>query len=260
MVKNTLKDSVYDAVVEVTPKGNAFSASSINTREGFYDSNRNVIRFDSTNVPELAQLRPGESVKLGFSIMPNKNVTTANFDVTANVYGRRVAEASVQENLVGTVTATGKYSGAARLGKRISLAAGPVPPKVGQSSTYLVTLVAEASSNNLTKTVVKALIPTYVTWNNEYSGGGTVDFNPVTKELTWSVGDVSAGSRKELTFSVNILPSVSQVGITPVLVYDQSLTATDRFTDKELEAEHEAITTELAKEAGYEDGNGRVEN
>ncbi len=71
---------------------------------------------------------------------------------------------------------------------------------------------------------------------------------------------MNASGRKELTFSVNILPSVSQVGITPVLVNEQALTATDRFTGTELEASDISLTTELPNEAGYEDGNGRVEN
>jgi hypothetical protein len=110
----------------------------------------------------------------------------------------------------------------------------------------------------MTNTVVKTTLPTYVNWTGEYSGSG-VDFNPVNKLLTWSPGDVSAGSRKELTFAVNILPSASQVGITPILVNEMTLTATDRFTGTSLEAQSTFITTELSHNAGYQDGNGQVE-
>ena len=259
-VKNTLSDTVYDTVVEVIPTGNAFSAASIDAHKGFYDSNKNTLRWDSTNVPELSQLKPGDTRKLDFSITPSKDVNTANFQVAVNVYAHRVADSSAEEQLIGTVTATGKYSSAARVAGQATFMTGPVPPKVGQKTAYLITLVAEASNNNLTNTVVTASLPTYVNWNNDYSGPGTVDFNPTNKQITWNAGDVNAGGRKELSFSVNILPSVSQVGITPILVNDQSLKATDRYTGATLESQSQFISTELSNEAGYADGNGQVTN
>jgi Domain of unknown function DUF11 len=258
-LKNTLDEAVYDTRVEIVPSGNAFSAESIDAKKGFYDSNKNVIRWDVTNNPDFTQIKPGDSKRIDFTINPIKSNNTASFDVTVNVYARRVAESSAQEQLIGTVTATGKYASAGTIGGQASLMTGPQPPKSGQSTKYLISLVAEAGGNNMTNTKVAAALPTYVEWQNDYSGPGTVDYNPVSKQLTWSVGDVNSGMRKELTFSVNILPSVSQVGTTPVLVNEQTLTATDRFTGTAINSVGREITTELSKEAGYERGNGQIE-
>jgi hypothetical protein len=57
-IKNTLDESVYDMVVEVVPSGNAISASSIESRQGFYDSNKGLVRFDVSNTPEFVQVKP----------------------------------------------------------------------------------------------------------------------------------------------------------------------------------------------------------
>ena len=259
VLKNTLDESVYDTRVEVIPSGNAFTAESIDAKEGFFDSNKNVIRWDVTNNPTFTQIKPGDSRKVEFSITPIKNVNTASFDITVNVYARRVAEASAQEQLIGTVTATGKYASLGTVAGQANLMTGPVPPKVGQQSKYLITLVAEAGSNNMTGTKVETSLPTYIEWLNDYSGPGTVDYNSVSKKITWGVGDVSTGMRKELTFAVSLLPSVSQVGITPILVNRQFLTATDRFTNSTISTEAKEITAELSSEAGYPRGNGTIE-
>ena len=259
-IKNTLEESVYDTVIEVVPSGNAFTPESVDARKGYYDSNKNVIRWDVANNPDLTQIKPGDSRKIDFTINPTQNISTASFDVVVNVYARRVAETGAQEQLIGSVTATAKYASAGHVAGQASAMTGPLPPKVGQSSKYLVTLIAEAGGNNMTNTVVKTSLPTYVEWQSDYSGPGTIDFNPVSKQLIWNVGDVNSGMRKELTFSVSILPSTSQIGITPILANAITLTATDRFTGTSINTDANFISTELSKEAGYEPGNGKVTN
>jgi hypothetical protein len=118
--------------------------------------------------------------------------------------------------------------------------------------------VAEAGGNNVTNAVMTTSLPAYVEWLNDFSGPGALEYNPVSKQIQWKVGDIEANSRKELVFSVSILPSVSQVGITPVLVNTQQLRGTDRFTNTELKAQSGFISTELSSEAGYEFKNGVV--
>lgn len=259
-IKNTLDESVYDMVVEVVPSGNALKADSIESQRGYYDSNEGVVRWDVANNPNFGQVLPGATRSLNFTILPNENKTTSSFDITVNVYARRVAEQSAQEQLIGTVTAEAKYSSAADLNNQANHMTGPVPPRVGQTTTYLVTLVAEAGGNDLTNTTINTSLPTYVQWLNDYSGPGTLDYNPVSKQIEWKAGDIKANTRKELVFSVSILPSVSQVGMVPVLVNRQTLRAIDRFTNTPLIADADQVDTELSREAGYQEGNGLVTN
>jgi hypothetical protein len=255
-IKNTLEESVYDMVVEVVPSGNALKLDSIESQRGYYDSNKGVVRWDVANNPGFAQVRAGDTRSLNFSILPNENKTTSSFDITINVYARRVAEQSAQEQLIGTVTAEAKYASTANLDSQVNHMTGPLPPRVGQTTTYLVTIVAEGGGNDLTNATINTSLPTYVEWLNDYSGAGTLDYNPISKQLEWKAGDIKANTRKELVFSVSILPSVSQVGMVPVLVNRQTLRAIDRFTNTPLTADADQIHTELSREAGYQEGNG----
>jgi Domain of unknown function DUF11 len=257
-IKNTLDESVYDMVVEVVPSGNSLNQNSVESGQGFWDSNKGVIRWEISNNQDFVQVMPGTSRNLNFSILANKNRSASAFDITVNVYARRVAESSAQEKLVGTIKADAKYSSEANLTGYVNLMSGPLPPRVGQTTTYLVALVAEAGTNDMTNTIVKTSLPTNVNWLNDYSGSGTVEYNPVSKDLRWNAGDIDAKSKKELIFAVSILPSVSQLGITPFLTNIISLQAIDRFTSTPLTANQGSISTELARDTGYEEGNGAV--
>jgi hypothetical protein len=259
-IKNTLSESVYDMVVEVVPSGNALSAESINSREGFYDSNKGLIRFDVTNTQGLSQVAPGASHKLDFSITPQESQNTTSFTIAVNVYARRVADSAAQQQLIGTVSAEARYESEAAVMPKVLYKGGPLPPVVGQTTSYQVTLTAAAGSNNLTNSILTTSLPGYVEWTNEFNGPGTVEFNPVSRQLYWNIGDINGGTSKDLVFTVNFLPSLSQVGINPLLVNNQTLKATDRFTNTPVSATAQGVTTELTEDTGYEEGNGTVES
>lgn len=245
-IKNTLKEPVYDMVVEVVPSGNALKADSIQSRQGFYDSNKNLVRFDVSNTPEFTEVQPGQVRTLNFSIDPVLGQTTASFSVAVNVYAKRVAEpTTVASQLVGTVTAEARYESAVSIEGSLAHVNGPIPPKPGQATRYKVTLVAGGGANNLRNTVVSTSLPTYIEWQNESTGEGVVNFNPISRELQWDIGDINNGTQKELSFAINFLPSTSQTGSTPILVNGLNLSAIDRFTNTAVETSVGGITSEL---------------
>lgn len=254
-IKNTLKEPVYDMVVEVVPTGNALKANSIQSRQGFYDSNKNLVRFDVSNTPEFVQVDPGQVRNLSFSIDPELGQNTASFNIAVNVYAKRVAEPASQQQLVGTVTAEARYASAASIEGDIAHVNGPLPPKPGQATRYKVKLVAGGGANNLRNAIVTTSLPTFVEWQNEFSGPGNVSFNPISRQLEWTIGDINSGATKELTFALNFLPSTSQVGTAPTLVNNITLSATDRFTNTPVTTSVRGITSEIK---GYSETSGFV--
>lgn len=259
VVKNTLRESVYDMVVEVVPGGNALNSNSISSENGFYDSNKKVIRWEVSNNPDFAQVNSNEERRLQFDVQPPESgQIAAGFDMTVNVYAKRIAEVSAQEQLIGTVTAEAKYSSEAFMTGQINFLAGPVPPQVGETTSYFVTLVAEASTNDLANVTVNTSLPTYVSWQGEYSGPGTLEYNPISKQLEWKAGDIRAGTKKELVFSIDFLPSLSQAGITPILVNRQTLRAVDKFTNTPVTTIGSQLLATLSAAAGYDGSSGVV--
>lgn len=263
-IKNTLDETVYDMLVEVIPGGNALDENSISSSGGFYDSNTGTVRWEVANNSSFDRVLPGQSRTLDFTINPGSVRTTASFDLVVNVYARRVAESNAQETLIGSTRAEAKYSSNITLGSQANRNAGrfgdsgPVPPQVGETTTYTLIVAAEAGANDIANAIVETSLPVHVDWLNQFEADGEVTYNSVSQSLTWEVGDISNGTRKELYFQVGLKPSVSQVGSEPTLLNSQKIRANDRFTGSLLQDSAPAVTTELSTEMGFERGNGVV--
>jgi len=265
-VKNTLDETVYDMTVEVIPSGNAIDQNSIEGGSGFYDSNTNSIKWAVANNPNFDRILPGETRSLSFSVTPNALRTAASYGLEVNVFARRVADSSALETLIGSNKAEAKFSSHVTLNSQVGRNSsrfsdsGPIPPKVGEASTYTITLVAEAGPNDVTGAKVETSLPLYVDWLNEFEAEGNIVYNSVSKKLEWTIGNIPLGQRKEASFQVSFKPSVSQVGDTPVLLNKQTLEAKDGFTGSDLQDSASAVTTELSTEMGFAPKNGVVSN
>ncbi len=262
-ITNTLNNTIYDLMVEVVPGGNVLNEQSIQGTNGFFDSNSGTIRWQVANNNSFASVGPGESRRLNFTVSPSGIQPTASYDVAINVYARRVAEPGAAEQLVGTTLIEAKYDSTIFLGSQASRGTlftqlGTIPPQVGQTTSYVVTLVAEAGVNDLTDAAIETKLPIYVNWRDSIQGEGELTYNTVSQQLQWNAGNIPSGTRKEVSFQVSVTPSSSQVGSTPVLIQRQTMRATDRFTGTRLQAVADPVYTELSTEAGFEEGNGRV--
>ncbi len=264
VVTNTLKETIYDMRIEVAPKGNLIRDSLLDVPEGFYDSNTKTISFEVSGMPSLAEVRPGESREVHFIVNPDEKQSTASFDISTNVYARRVNEDSAAEELVGSAVAKAKYDAAIANRGQVThsgggfLDDGPVPPQSGVVTTYTITFEVESGSNDLTNAVLTTTIPQYVNWLDVYKGEGAVEYNPVAKQLRWNIGAMGANTKKQLEVQVGLLPSVTQVGKTPSIVGTQEFRATDRFTNSTLKSTAPSLTSEISVEAGFPKGNGQV--
>ncbi len=260
-ITNTLDETVYDMAVEVIPEGNILTESSIKSGSGFYDSNSGSIRWGVANDEDFSTILPGDSRTVTFTVVPGPARSTASYNFVVNVYARRVAESSAQESLIGSNRAEAKFSGTLLLGAQTGRNAndiGPVPPTVGQSTTYTLTLVAEAGVNDMKNAIVETSLPIYVEWLDQYTADGTIEYNSVSKQIRWDVGDIEAGGHKEVNMQVSITPSRSQLQSIPVLLNKQTVKANDRFTGALLQDVSPAVTTFLSPEMGFDKNSGIV--
>jgi len=263
-VTNTLTETLYDLSLEVALEGNVLMSENVTARNGYYDSNRNVIRWEVSGNNLLAEVKPGVSRTFNFTVRAGSETRTPSFLVKANTFARRVSEPRATEQLIGNAEAEVRYTSSVAISREVTRnesfpQTGPVPPVANQETTYSVIMVASAGGNDVTGTVVNTSIPQYVNWKNQVQGDGSVVFNPVSKEITWNVGDIKAGEEKRVIFQVGLLPSVSQIGTTPALLGTQRLRATDRFTSEVIRAEAVPASAELPSASGLGPDNGRVQ-
>jgi hypothetical protein len=120
-------------------------------------------------------------------------------------------------------------------------------------TTYTVTWTVTNPLNNLTGATVVATLPPYMKWlNNVSPDSEKVSYDSNTNQITWNVGNVSSGAgsispAREVSFQVSILPSVSQIGSTPDLI--EQATVSSIF---------QAVTTELSNDPYFKADTSKV--
>jgi hypothetical protein len=103
-------------------------------------------------------------------------------------------------------------------------------------------------------------LPSYVTFTgNVQPADGSVTYNASTREVTWVVGDMPAGTTgRTAAFQVSLLPSASQQGTSPVLVFPQTISGFDRFVEAQVSSVASDVTTKTQTDPGYNSSFGTV--
>jgi len=263
-ITNTLDDTIYDIVVTAALGGNAIADLEVGPPNGFYDSNTDTITWDVSNSPNLQELEPGDSLRVAFSLEPETIAQTPEVTIDVNVEARRVRESQAAETLIGTASGAVRVVSSPDMSSTVTHGSGPfsddgpLPPRAEEATDYTLTLMVENGSNDIANAVTTAVLPTYVTWNDETVGDGIVSYNSVTRRVTWSLGKLDANQNASASFQVTARPSQTQIGQTPVLLDEQQFTAEDTFTETTIRDTYPARTTEMSLETGFEKENGRV--
>jgi hypothetical protein len=246
-VENTLDSIIYDGVVEVKLSGNALSNTDVLTNTGYYNSNTHTVRFDSTSASGLRRLNPGATERLSLSLQPSSSgLQTPQIVLEVSASARRISQTSAREQIAGTHQRTIKLESRPTISATlVGAASGPVPPVVGQETTYDILWKITNSANSISGAVVTAVLPSYVEWKGESGGAGAWSYNSGTRTIEWQAGNVNAGASASGTFRVSLLPSSSLVGRTPTLVEAAHMRATDNFTNSLLRQSSDDVTTEL---------------
>ncbi len=247
-------------IVDVSFEGLAFDAGSLTLGgRGAYDPVTRRVHWSAATVPELAVVQPQQSGELAFSfrVLPTESLPTAGEEVknhvlvtTATVDSpdlpapvgqpRRVisdrAVLSLRADLI--LEATALYDDG-RLG---ITSTGPLPPRVGETTSYTVRFRVGTSLNDVSGIQLTAVLPDGVRHTGKrYATSGEVAFNERTGELVWTMPFMEgltgrAAPHQELHVQVEITPGEDKRGQEMALLNKIQLQAVDQFTDEGLEA------------------------
>ncbi|HVW71813.1 MAG TPA: hypothetical protein VHB93_01525 [Candidatus Paceibacterota bacterium] len=267
---NTLGVPVLNGKIVIAFSGGGFDPSSVRTQNGFYQSSNGTITYDSTNSDGLRSLAPGGTGSGTFTFTVKSADQLAQLhspSVTLNVsaQGTRVDETGVSGVLTSTVTDVIKIASGLGLSSSIVHTVGPFsnsgawPPVPGSPTTYTVLLAAHNGVNATAGNVVTMTLPTYVTFTGLTNpADGSITYNDTTRTVKWVVGDLASGASDQAAFQISFLPSNTQENTSPVLVGDQTLSGTDRFTQTGVSASAGALTTQAPNDPAYTQGDGTV--
>ena len=191
--------------------------------------------------------------------------------IEVSARGKRLDERGASERVELTIKKEIKIATVLTLSSRLSYndgpfsSTGPIPPRVGEATTYTVTWSLSNTSNGVANTKVSAVLPSYVTWLGEISPvSEELSYKALGGELVWNAGEAEAGEGvgsppREVSFQISILPSLSQVGTSPTLIGEAAARGTDRFTGVEVKSNaRQALSTASLSDPGTSPKSGIV--
>ncbi len=266
-VTNNMSTRVTNAVVQAVFSGQLFNPASVSVGQGFFQSVNNTVTWDKVSNPQLASLDPGQTVTLAlsFGTLPPgaSSFKNGSMQVKATVTGDDTSQSSVSHTLSYSQTKTVETHSAIALVPQIVYSTGPfknkgpIPPKVDVPTTYTVILSATDTSNDVGSGEADAFLPAYVHWLGVTSPSSeALTWNPDKNEVVWRVGDMPAGTgfgkpARQVSFQIQFLPSLQQVGSSISLVNNLTMTATDSFTGNALSSSPPDLTTRLSADPKF---------
>jgi len=242
--KNNLDDRLLDPRLEIAFSGTALDKNTVSPGNGgTYDSGTGKITWSLTSLLGNRELGPGEggTVTLRFASLPSSGAPEGNQDIVLNVTltgvpSSAVAEKPIAITEVRTVRISSQINFNAKMVRSLGpfINSGPIPPKVGQETTYTAVLSVGNTRGDIGNAQVTAKLGPGVKWIGAQSFiSENVSYDESSNTVTWNMGMLSSGSgfstaTREVSFQVGLTPTVSQIGTAPTLVNNTVFTGNDQ--------------------------------
>ena len=263
--KNNTEFPLKNISLRAGLEGDILDLSSLTAeRGGVFDFNSRAVVWDSAGWPELAAIAAGAGGEVSFSVATrdrplvrgpqdkNLKVILLSAIETAGVPSELAqTELRSEERLEFKVNSKITFSARALYRSSPILNSGPLPPKVGIKTAYVILWEIRNFTNDLQNAEIKTKLPANVKWENSFwPGSARVVFDEATSEVRWLPGLVKAGTgvtSPALTaaFQVSLTPSEADLGQSPGLINESGFSAADTFTNQNLQGRADALSTRL---------------
>jgi hypothetical protein len=217
------------------------------------------IIWDKTNIPALAKLTSGSEGTINFWInlidepfsdLEGEYKISVLSEAKIGKIGGDPANKPVQSEKItiflnsdASIIAKGRYFN----DDNIAVGSGPVPPKVGEKTTYKIFWTIENTLHALNNIVVSGILPAGVNWENvSFAERGNIFYDASSRKISWRMDNLPKGINKaEVNFSVSITPEMSDIGKNLIILQMTTFEAQDEETKGAIVLTEPAITTEL---------------
>ena len=262
--KNTTNYQISNAVILAEIDEKYVNIKSLNISWGAFDARTNSIIWNSIGVPDLAVLDPKEEGDVSFSInvkpvflpkdFSDKNLTIVSAaKITSATPPEQLAGLPIEgeDRLEAKINTQFSFNEKAYYQDGVIQNSGPVPPKVGERTTYAISWQLTTTINDVDDLEVIAVIPPTVEWTGVVSpADADIKYNPENGEVKWRAGKVLAGTGifmpvRKVDFQVAFTPALVHVGDLINLLSDAVLKGTDSFTGMKIERTASQVNSDL---------------
>lgn len=238
------------SALELTAKieGQMFDLATIKTN-GFFDSNTRTILWNAAASPLLSNLGPNQGGEVFFEVgLKNEfpKVFTKNYSLKVSSLIQTFSvppdfhldKISAMADLVIRVKSKTNFTSEAFYNDSVFSNSGPVPPRVGQKTTYTIHWKIINEGNDLTNVRITSSLFPGISWENKTKIIPTqsdLDYNPSTGRISWIIPTVPAGSGAvspafEAVFQIGVTPGLNQVSQSAQIMKEVEFEAVDNWT------------------------------
>lgn len=274
---NNLETKINNLEIRAKISGNAVNRKTIIVGQGYYNSSQDLIVWDKNSQNNFAEVNPGDSGSVSFSLSPLSLFSAAGGIVSSPTINIDVSVTGQQAQSGGAVTQlSNSESKIIRIISDLGLSnkalyysgpftnTGPIPPKVEQKTTYTIVWSLSNTANNISKAQIRSTLPPWVRFLGLFSPASEdLSFDASTKEIVWNIGGIPRGTGiteagRTVSFQVELTPSLSQVGTTPTIINDTILTGHDDFANVDVRVNKASLDTRLLSDPNFPANGSRV--
>lgn len=255
--------SLSNVTLKADMRGELFDFSTLDT-SALLDSSKSALRWNSSNIPGLALLQPGETGSVDFSIMVRNSFSMShfgdkNYSLALNVSadspsvpyyfsGERIKafkEMAVKIKGITRVEASVMYKDSSSN----IVNSGSIPPSSGNPTQYTIHWILKNYATDVRDVKVRTFLRPGVKWTGIVKAQGLpIKYNDFSREVVWEVSSLNAARGVlsdpiEAVFQVEATPDASFVGKAQPIIDKTSLTAIDNFTGATIQSSYPALTT-----------------
>ena len=275
---DTLSDVSLLLAFESLRDGKSATGTSFLSWSTLDDTNKGVtstktriqtLLYDKKSIPALASLKPGDRGTIDITL-PTLAVTKPTNDAVIRIVSTgkvgRVGEQEVQRSISTQPLSLRYRSDAVFVGtaryfteEGAPIGSGPLPPVVGEPTTYRVYWAIEKSLHELDAVTVTTTLPESVVFGGSKEiGAGSLVFTTSTRELRWSLNKLPEDvSLAEVSFDLVLTPNPLDSGRFAPLTTGMLFTAKDSLLNEAITQNSTALSTDLLDDDGAK-GKGVV--
>lgn len=227
--------------------------------------NGDTISWSKQEITGLESLESGEEGVIDFSIdiLDLEDIDLANFGFGAQKLQTKSyaqfsigSKESVEDNEdTKSNTIINKINSNLELDEQvryfnddnIAVGSGPLPPQVGEMTSYKVYWTLTNNLHELNNVVIETELPFYVAWSQKDNVSvGSMSYDSSSRKVSWNVGRFPESVYKvEAEFAISIIPVEADINTIKVLLSNTHVSALDSETNDNIDIVDIAKTTKL---------------
>ena len=267
--RNIGEEPFNDLFLVARLEGQGFDFDSVKLNSGQSSPGDNSIIWDWRDNSKLRFLGQGEEGRVEFwinlkeeweiSSSQKKNALLKNTVLISQI--KEEFETKVNSKLI--ISQKGYYQ------EEVFGNSGPLPPKVGETTTYTIIWQAKNYFNDVKNVKVKAVLPFNVRLTGKIfpeQESTNFTFDNLSREIVWTVRNseiMTAGTgvlnpAPNIAFQVALTPVSGQKGKVLPIIKEVRISGEDQWTETIIEARASAIDTTLPDDPTVSEETGRV--